>query len=39
MLGLGETARSLVLLLGIVLALECRAHLFRLILSRPSRRR
>ena len=32
MLGLGETSRSVVLLLGIVLALECRAHLFRLIL-------
>jgi len=32
MLGLGETTRSLVLLMGIVLALECRAHLFRLIL-------
>jgi putative peptidoglycan lipid II flippase len=32
LLGLGETARSLVLLTGIVLALECRAHLFRLIL-------
>ena len=32
LLGLGETSRSLVLLTGIVLALECRAHLFRLIL-------
>ena len=32
LLGLGETARSLVLLFGIVLALECRAHLIRLIL-------
>lgn len=32
MLGLGEAARSLVLLTGIVLALEYRTHLFRLIL-------
>jgi putative peptidoglycan lipid II flippase len=31
MLGLGETARGLVLLVGIILALEYRAHLFRLV--------